>query len=397
MQYYKYLIVGGGMTADAAAHGIREVDPDGSIGLIGAEQVAPYDRPPLTKGLWKGKPLEKIQRNTAATGAELHLGRRVIALDPANHCVVDDQGSEYGYDRLLLATGGAPRRLPFGGDGIIYYRTINDYTTLRDDTVAGSRVAVIGAGFIGSEIAAALAMNGRGVDLLTPDEYIGQRLFPRPLAAFVTEYYRERGVQVHTLTSATGLERREDRWVLQTESRRDHERAELVVDRVVAGIGIVPNVELAQAAGATVENGIVVDGSCRTSVSGVYAAGDVASFYNPALDIRMRVEHEDNANTMGRFAGRSMAGRTVSYDHLPFFYSDLFDLGYEAVGEIDSRLEMFADWEEPFRKGIVYYLKAGRVHGVLLWNVWDQVDAARSLIAERSTHRPEDLRGRLPR
>jgi NADPH-dependent 2,4-dienoyl-CoA reductase/sulfur reductase-like enzyme len=154
-------------------------------------------------------------------------------------------------------------------------------------------------------------------------------------------------------------------------------------------------VELAQWAGIEVDNGIRVDRDLRTSHPDIYAAGDVANFYNPALDQRLRVEHEDNANAMGRLAGQAMAGRTVSYDHLPSFYSDLFELGFEAVGEVDARLETIADWNEPFREGVVYYLQNGRVRGVLLWNVWEQVDAARKLISEAGPFRAEDLRGRL--
>jgi 3-phenylpropionate/trans-cinnamate dioxygenase ferredoxin reductase component len=165
---------------------------------------------------------------------------------------------------------------------------------------------------------------------------------------------------------------------------------------VVAGIGIQPNVELAKAAGLEVDNGIRVDRGLRTSRPDIYAAGDVANFHNPALDQRLRVEHEDNANTMGRLAGQAMAGRRVSYDHLPSFYSDLFELGFEAVGEVDARLETVADWKEPYREGVVYYLRDGRVRGVLLWNVWEQVDSARKLIAEAGPFRAEDLRGRLP-
>ena len=164
---------------------------------------------------------------------------------------------------------------------------------------------------------------------------------------------------------------------------------------MVAGIGVEPNVELAQTAGLDVENGIRVDASLRTSQEDIYAAGDVASFHNPALDKWLRVEHEDNANTMGGLAGRAMAGEVVSYDHLPSFYSDLFELGYEAVGEVDSRLEAVADWKQPYREGVVYYLREGRVRGVLLWNVWDQVDAARRLIAEPGPFKATDLMGRL--
>ena len=167
------------------------------------------------------------------------------------------------------------------------------------------------------------------------------------------------------------------------------------MDAVVGGIGIQPNVDLAVQAGARVDNGVVVDELLRTSVPDVFAAGDVANFFNPALDARLRVEHEDNANTMGAAAGRAMAGDKTPYTHLPFFYSDLFTLGYEAVGELDARLETLSDWKQPFREGVIYYLKDGRVRGVLLWNTWGQVDAARALIADRRTVRAEQLRGRL--
>ncbi len=167
------------------------------------------------------------------------------------------------------------------------------------------------------------------------------------------------------------------------------------VHGVVAGIGIVPNVELAQEAGLAVGDGIVVDSYLRTSHPDVYAAGDVASFPDALLGVRRRVEHEDNANTMGRAAGRAMAGAAVSYEHSPMFYSDLFDLGYEAVGELDTRLRTVVDWQEPYRKGVLYYLEEGRVRGVLLWNVWDRVDAARALIAEPGPFEPADLMGHI--
>ncbi len=154
----------------------------------------------------------------------------------------------------------------------------------------------------------------------------------------------------------------------------------------MAGIGIVPAVELAEGAGLKVDAGIEVDQGLRTSHPDVYAAGDVARFYNPALAKWMRVEHEDNANTMGTAAGKAMAGAPVTYDHLPFFYSDLFELGYEAVGELDSRLQTVEDWQERFKKGIVYYLGDGRVRGVLLWNVWGKIDAARASLSHVPVH-----------
>lgn len=396
MPNYTYLIVGGGMTADAAVHGIREVDPNGSIGLLSADGHPPYDRPPLSKKLWKGKPLESIWRHTDNQSVTLHLERTVKRLDPQNKRVTDDQGTVYDYGKLLLATGGTPRRLPFGGSQVIYFRTLDDYQRLQSLTKAGLHFAVIGGGFIGSEVAAALAMNGKNVVIAFPEEGLGARMFPPDLATFLNDYYRQKAVEVLPGHRVEGMETRDGKAVLKVHNAHGQDVREIVADGVVAGIGIQPNVELAQAAGLEVGNGIRVDASLRTSHADIYAAGDVANFYNPALDKRLRVEHEDNANTMGRLAGQAMAGRTVNYDHLPSFYSDLFDLGYEAVGEVDSRLETVADWKQPYQEGVVYYLRDGRVRGVLLWNVWEQVDAARKLIAEPGPFRSENLKGRLP-
>lgn len=391
----RYLIIGAGMTGDAAARGIREVDPDGTIGLIGAEPHAPYNRPPLSKGLWKGAKPATIER-PAVPGVERKTGVTIEHVDPANRQVTDDHGVSHGYDKLLLATGGAPRRLPFGGDEIIYFRTRDDYDRLRALTRTGDEFAVIGGGFIGSEIAAALAMNGKKVVMAFPDSGIGSRIFPPDLSSFLNEYFRDKGVEVLSGATATGFDPRGSRPALEIQDARTKAVRRIETDGVVAGIGIVPNVRLAEEAGLEIEDGIRVNRTLQTSHPDIFAAGDVASFENPALDRRIRVEHEDNANTMGRLAGHAMAGRAVDYDHLPFFYSDLFDLGYEAVGETDPRLETVSDWKEPYREGVVYYLHEGRVRGVLLWNVWDQVDAARRLIASKDTFRPEELRGRLP-
>ena len=389
--HYQYLILGGGMTAAAAADGVREVDATGAIGIISAETNPPYNRPPLSKGLWKGDPIDSVWRKMTGKPAELHLGCLISEIVPAKQQVIDNGGSIFSYGKLLLATGGTPRRLPFDDEDVIYFRTLSDYERLRALTGKGGRFAIVGGGFIGSEIAAALAMNDKNVVLIFPGREIGERLFPRELSEYVSSVYRQKGVELVPGEKVVTSAARGNQRVLMTTSGR-----EIIVDGVVAGIGIEPNIELAKAAGLSTNKGIVVDEFLRTSSPGIYAAGDVAEFYNPTLAKRMRVEHEDNANSMGRLAGRNMAGMIEPYDHLPSFYSDMFELGYEAVGEVDSRLETFADWKRPNKEGVVYYLSGGRVRGVLLWNVWNQVPAARALIAEPGPFTSDNLKGRLP-
>ena len=396
MPNYTYVIVGGGMTAAAAVAGIREVDGDGSIGIIAAEPHPPYDRPPLSKALWKDKPLTSIWRKVDGKGVTLHQGRTARALDVRSKIVTDDQGTTYVFDKLLLATGCTPRRLPFGDDQIIYFRTVDDYERLRGLTEHGDRFAVIGGGFIGSEVAAALAMNGKRVTLIFPDEAIGSRMYPPELATFLNALYRGKGVEVLPGTTVTGCESRNGKAVLKVRDVATNREREIIADGVVAGIGVQPNVELAQAAQLTVDNGIRVNASLCTNHPDIFAAGDVASIHDPTLNQWRRVEHEDNANSMGGHAGVAMAGRIVSYDHLPFFYSDLFEMGYEAVGEVDSHLEMVVDWKNPCKEGVVYYLRERRVRGVLLWNVYGMVDGGRRLIASADSFTPADLKGRLP-
>ncbi|HSL46961.1 MAG TPA: FAD-dependent oxidoreductase, partial [Anaerolineales bacterium] len=342
MRDYKYLIIGGGLAGDAAVRGIRELDNEGSIGMISMEPDPPYVRPNLSKGLWKGRPIEKIWRNTRDQGAELLLGRKITELDPQKKCLRDEYGDEYTFEKLLIATGGSPVRLPFGGEDIIYFRDLRDYHRLRALSENGDQFLVIGGGFIGSEIAAALTMVGKKVTMVFPDEGIGANIYPGDLSRYLNDYYREKGVEVVTNDSVAGVEQNGTRLTVRTRSGRAFE-----IDGVVAGIGIRPNLELAQQAGLHIENGIVVDEHLVTSVPDVYAAGDVANFQHEALGKRVRVEHEDNAVHMGKLAGRNMAGAHESYAHTPMFYSDLFELGYEAVGELNSNLETVTDWQEP--------------------------------------------------
>ena len=370
------VIVGAGQAGGNAAVAARDAGYEGDITLIGTEAHLPYERPPLSKDAITAATMPPPQlffspEKLAHRAITTLTGTTATEIRAAAHELVLADGRTLRWEKLLLATGSQPREIP-GADGVIWFRTLDDYHRLRGAVGDGARVAVIGGGFIGSEIAAALVDNGAGVTMLFPEPGIGFRLFPTDLSASVTDYYREKGVDVlagEMVASASG-----DR--VETRSGRTIE-----ADAVVAGLGVVPDVELASAAGLEVEDGIVVDEYGRAlGQADVFAAGDVARFPVLALGTSMRIEHEDHANSHGRAVGANMAGAETPYDHLPFFYSDLFDLGYEAVGAVDSRLEAVEDWQEPFRKGVVTYVDDGRPRGVLLWNVWDKLDAARDVI-----------------
>jgi 3-phenylpropionate/trans-cinnamate dioxygenase ferredoxin reductase subunit len=392
MIHYRYLIIGGGMTADYAVQGIRKVDDSGTIGMITNERHAPYKRPPLSKALWKGEPLESIWLKSAQNAATIHTSCAATRLLTREKQVVDQNGDVYTFDKLLLATGGKARRLPYDVEGIIYFRTADDYEALRRSAGKGTTAIVIGGGFNGAEIAAALAMNGVHVTMLFPEAGIGARVYPARLSAYLNEFYASKGVAVMANDGVAAISREGATYRLRTSAG-----VELRAETLVAGIGIQADTALAQSGALDVENGIVVNEFLQTSNPDIYSAGDVANFFSPQLEKRVRLEHEDNAKTMGLHAGRNMAGEHAPYHHLSYFYSDLFELGYEAVGELSPQFEIVENWKVEFQEGVVYYLDNERVQGVLLWNTWDQVDNARALIAGKKTFTPETVKGELPR
>jgi NADPH-dependent 2,4-dienoyl-CoA reductase/sulfur reductase-like enzyme len=390
MKTYDYVIIGGGMSADAAVEGIRELDPKGSILVISSEPDPPYKRPPLSKSLWKKTPIEKIWLDTEGKKAEVLLNQSVTHIDAEQKIAQTDAGNAYRYEKLMLATGGKRRTLPFGEDNILYYRTVEDFKKLHQMADHKKRFGVIGSGFIGSEIAAALAMNGKEVTLFDIGPGIGWNVFPDEMTAFLNDYYHQKGVEIVTNVKVTDVEKTGEKLRISLNSGDSYE-----FDGVVAGVGIMPDTQLAEALNLKVDNGIHVNEYLQTSDPAIYAAGDVANFYNSLLGRRMRVEHADNATQMGKAAGRNMAGAGEKYDYLPFFYSDLFDLGYEAVGLLDARCELVEDWQQKYEKGVLYYLEDNRVRGVLLWNVWDKVDQARAVIGMPAPVNKEMLIGKI--
>lgn len=398
MEHYDYCIIGAGLAGAGAIDGIRSVDPDGSIALFGAENRLPYDRPPLSKSLWLGKrKLEDIYVTSVSDlqskKVGLYLNNPILAIDQLEKVLQCGNGLRFSYRKLLLAQGGRVRPLSVPGaaqERVLYLRTVADYQRIRAALDAGGRrIAVVGGGFIGSEMAAALATQ--------PDVQVTHILsgpgplahvLPAPISGFLTKYYGEHGIRVLHDTRATGIERMPRGLVVHLANG-----TEVEADHVLAGIGITPETTLAQAAGLQIQNGVVVDEMLRTSEPDIYAAGDLARYPDPVTGKLIRAEHWDNAKATGFHAGRNMAGANEPFFYQSMFFSDLFDLGFEAVGELDSRLETCADWQEEFRKGVIYYLRDSRVAGVLLWNVWDKVDEARALIAEGKTWQTADLKG----
>ncbi len=399
MPSHRYVIVGGGLAAASAVEGIRSRDKDGSILLLSRENHAPYNRPPLSKGLWFGKEtMNDVPVHPDAwyreQNVELALRREVMELDVPGRRVIDERGLEHQFDKLLLATGGRPRRMNVEGDeleDVHYFRDLEDYMRLQQHLDRFEHALVVGGGFIGMELAAALRHSGKAVTLLIHDEYPLGRVFPRDLGMYLLDFYREHGIEPVTGDKVVGFE--EGQGLVHA---RTANGGVVTTQLVVAGIGIEPQVDLADVAGLEVEDGIVVDEFTRTSHPDIHAAGDVAEFPSLALQKRMRIEHWDHAREHGRCAGINMAGGEQPYTALPFFFGDFFDLGFEAVGELDPTLEVDAVWREPFREGIVYYLRDGVPRGVLLWNVWNAVDWARQLVREGRAMTHHELEAAVP-
>lgn len=379
----KYIVVGGGLAGAAAVEGIREHDKTGSIVLIASEGHLPYHRPPLSKQLWsRKKKVEDIfvnpQKFYDDNGVRLVQNCRIKTVDAAAKSVTDVKGKVLRYEKLLLATGGAPQVLTIPGaqlEGVCYFRALDDYVRMRREASEGRSAVVIGGGFIGTEIAAALQTNGVAVTMIFPSPYFCRRVFPEPLGRAVQEEYRRRKVTVLAGDKPVGISRQGDKFHTQTANAKSVES-----DMVIVGVGIEPETALAASAGLTIGNGIVVNEFLQTSNPDIYAAGDNAFFPYAVLGRSVRMEHWDNALNQGKWAGQNMAGAAQSYTYMPYFFSDLFDFGYEAVGDVTAELETFADWQQENEKGIVYYLKDGKVRGALMCNVWDKVPLARETI-----------------
>lgn len=384
---YDYLIIGAGMTAANAVRGIRERDAHGCIGILGEEPDPPATRPALSKKLWTDAAFafDKIWMPT--DDATVHTHTRVTTLDREHRCVYAEDGTSFSYGKLLLATGGHPRTIDLpASERVLYFRTVEDYRRLRTlSQRTRPHIAVVGGSFIGTELAAALVQNGCQVTLIFPDRILGSRVFPHALSMHFHDSYEAEGVSLMSERHVVqGIESEEDVQLILDDG------SELNVDGVAIGLGITPATALADEAGLQVKEGIVVDAQLRTLDPNIYAAGDVARYPDARLGVT-RVEHVDNANQMGQCVGRIMAGSDERYTHTPYFYSNVFDFSYQAVGQISTQLNWVEHWVTPGRQGMVLYVEEERIKGVLLLNLNDTdkaLDYARAAIDSTETSRP---------
>ena len=384
--HYRYVIIGGGWTAASAIEGIRSRDREGEILMFSRENHLPYDRGPLTKDAWAaGYDLGRlaIHPDGYYDEANVHFRLRaeIVEIDPDHRVLWDDRGDSVGYDEVLFATGGRPKRLNAHGapesPNVRYFRDLEDFLDLQRRVEHLQHVTIVGGGVAGVELAGTLSGLGRQVTLIFPEEWPIHRLLPRSLGTGLLDVMRDMGIE--TVSGETLVEIHEDSGFVRA---RTHGGNDLTTQLVVVDQGSEPQVELAEATGLDGDDGIVVDDHGRASKPHAWAAGDVAEFPYLALNQLMRVEGADHARQHGRLVGENMAGADRVYDHLPMKGFRLGGLSFEGVGELNSRIDSHEVWIEPGREGVIYYLYEDVVRGVLLCNVRDRLDWARSLIRE---------------
>jgi 3-phenylpropionate/trans-cinnamate dioxygenase ferredoxin reductase subunit len=357
------VIVGAGHAAGQAAASLRQEGFEDDIIIIGDEAHIPYQRPPLSKAYLSGEQgIERVylrpEKFYEDKNVTVKTSTSVTAIDTAAHTVTTDQGETIGYDKLLLATGGRPRKLSIPGSdltGIHYLRTIADVDAIRDEFAEGRRLVIVGGGYIGLEVASVAVKYGLEVHVLEMEERILQRVTTPQMSAYYHQLHGGRGVHIHTATMVTGFsgDAAVDAVLCGDES--------IAADLVIVGIGIIPNVEVVQAAGIECENGIVVDDHCRTSAPDVYAAGDCTNHPNPLLDRRLRLESVPNAMEQARVAAANMVGGDKVYASIPWFWSDQYELKLQMVGFSADGDTQVVRGDMDANAFAVFYLKDGRV------------------------------------
>lgn len=389
-----FVIVGGGLAGSVAAGTLRAGGFEGRIVLVGDEVHLPYSRPPLSKVVLRGESEAEVAVLRPASwyadrDIDLELGMRAEFVDPRDHTVVLESGRRIPYDKVLLATGGRARAVDipgFGLDGVHTLRTLDDSLAIRAQLQTGARVVVVGAGFIGAEVAASARMMGCQVTMFE----IADVPLSRVLGAEVGERYaaihREEGVELHTGVGLTRIEGNGGvRRVVATDG------AVYDADVVIAGVGIAPDVAVATSSGIDIGNGVVVSERCETSIPGVFAAGDVALHPNPILGQIIRVEQWQNAQHQGAAAARNMLGHDEPFTEVPWFWSDQYDVNLQMAGLPDASDDVVFRGDSSSRTFSVFYLRGGVLVGAVGLNRTKDVSHGRRLIHERAEVSPDAL------
>jgi 3-phenylpropionate/trans-cinnamate dioxygenase ferredoxin reductase component len=390
-----FIIVGASLAGAKAAEELRNEGFDGRILLLGSEPERPYERPPLTKDYLRGdserektyvheEPFYEQQR------IELETDATVTAIDSDGSRVTLADGRELSYDRLLLSTGAEPRRITVEGaelDGVHYLRTLEDCDTLRSRLDTGGRVVVVGGGWIGSEFAASARQRGLEVAVIDPQPLPLERLFGIEVGAFYRDVHRDHGVELMLGEGVEAFEGERQLTGVRTSGGRVIE-----CDFAVLGIGVIPRTQLAEQAGLAIDNGVLVNASLASSDPRIYAAGDVANAQHPFFGERIRVEHWANALNQGPVAALAMLGHAVSYDRLPYFFSDQYEVGMEYSGYAPVWDEVVLRGDPSDGEFIAFWLRDGRVAAGMNVNVWDVNEQVQALIRSRQIVDPAALR-----
>jgi 3-phenylpropionate/trans-cinnamate dioxygenase ferredoxin reductase subunit len=381
-----FAIVGAGLAGAKAAETLREEGFDGRLVLLGAEPERPYERPPLSKDYLRGE-AERAGAYVHEEGyyaehdIELRVGESVAGLDVGRGELALADGERLAYDRLLLSTGAEPRRLSIPGaelDGVHLLRTFADSDAIRARLDAGGRLVVIGAGWIGSEVAASARQRGMEVTLIAPEAVPLERVLGPEVGAVYLDLHRDHGVDMRMQAGVATFEGDG-----RVERVRTQDGATIDCDAVVVGAGAMPRTELADAAGIAVENGVLVDGRLETSAPGIFAAGDIANQLHPRFG-RLRVEHWDNALQQGPAAARGMLGAGEPYARTPYFFSDQYDVGMEYAGYAPAWDRVAFRGDPASREFIAFWLADRRVLAGMNVNVWDVTEPIQALIASGS-------------
>jgi len=392
----RYLVIGGGLAGVQAARQIREGDTAGSIVVVGQEPYAPYDRPPLTKDFLRGEKTEEQlifdpESFYRERGIDLVLGLAVRELDAPGKKAWLTSGDVLVFEKALIATGGRPVRLGLAGadlPGVHYLRTLDDSRAIAAEAIRGRRAVIIGGGFIGLELSASLTQKGVSVAVVEASPHIWARFADPSLAGFVQEYCARRGITFYTHERVSEIRGEGRPSTVVTRAGR-----ELPCDFVCVGVGIVPNVELAQEAGLLVDNGVVVNEFLQSSHPDIYAAGDVASYLDPVFGKRRRVEHWGHAEYSGQLAGRNMVGAREPYDLLTYVWSDIFDLHLEFAGDESEHDQVLVRGRQEDGAFTVLYLKDGALRAYFAVNgdarelpILQRLIRKRTILVDREAH-----------